>query len=287
MFIALSSAVLALTLQAQPSTELRRDAGGRPVISAQLNGKGPFDMVLDTAAQTSLLSPALATELGLKPLEEKMAINGAVGNVAASVYPVDRFTTDLFEADHVGMLSLPNAQTTSARGIVGIERFAKSKLLFDRLAGRLTVVPSGPAPAGYVTVAGQVYGGLVTIPLVVNGVTIQALVDTGAGPTVANFQALKALGWANDDPRLKAAGAVRGAGMGMAAAKIGVMDSVKLGPITLGNLPIVFADLAAGRDAPPSIMLGSNVLNLLEAYAVDFPRGELQIRVPAKTAPAK
>lgn len=272
----------AVSPEPAPTTELRHDAGGRPVIGARLNGRGPFDMVLDTAAQTSLLTPALAQELALKPLEQTMTIAGAVGGVEASVYPVEHYATDLFTADYVGMLALPNASTTSARGIVGMERFTDAKLVIDKTSARVSVEPSAPAPAGYATIKGQTQNGLLSVPLVVNGVAIQALVDSGAGVTVANLKVLEALGWALDDPRLQAAGTVRGAAMTESQARIGKVDTLKLGPISFGQVPMIFTD--TGDDAEPRIILGSNLLNLLEAYAIDFPRAELQIRLPPRPA---
>ncbi|MGQ7440691.1 hypothetical protein ACTGZS_12425, partial [Streptococcus suis] len=101
-----------------------------------------------------------------------------------------------------------NSGVTSARGIIGMERFTGAKLLIDRSTNRIAISPSGPAPAGFATITGQRTGeGFVTVPMTLNGVQVPALIDTGAAVTIANAAAFRQLGWADGDPRLSDGGA--------------------------------------------------------------------------------
>ncbi|VFR21690.1 hypothetical protein AMP9_4056 [plant metagenome] len=269
-------------MQASSVAELRHDDRGRPVIGAQLNGSGPYDMVVDTAAQSSLISQGLVHELSLTALDGEMTIRGAVDAQTSRLYPIDRFSTPLFQDENIAMLALPNANTTSARGIIGMEYFQQSRLLFDREHATLSVGSSGPAPEGFVTVAGQLGGdGLLTIPVALNGSNAPALVDSGAGPTVANLQVLATLDWTIDDACLKPAGGIQGATQGATQAWIAKIDTLSIGSVTMHDVPIVFSNFTGSSDQP-SLILGSDLLNLLPAYAVDFPRAELQIRLPSK-----
>ncbi|MFC6839753.1 aspartyl protease family protein [Xanthomonas theicola] len=280
------SLVLAALLQPAATVALQQDDRGRPVIEAQINDKGPFAMVVDTAAQTSLLAPSLVQELALRPLEGDMTIIGAVGMQTAKIYPVERLNAGLFDERQLEMLALPNDSITSARGIIGMERFAGSKVLFDLTAGTLTIAPSSAAASGHATVAGTTDGnGMLHVPLRLDGVSVQALVDTGAGRSVGNLALLKALGLRQDDPRVKPAGEIRGTADAATAAWIVQLETVALGPVRFRDVPLLISDM--GEAGTPSMLLGNDLLGVLQGYAVDFPRAELQIRLPAAPAPAK
>jgi predicted aspartyl protease len=264
------------------SQPLGHDDRGRPQIDVSVNEQGPFPMVVDTAAQSSLMSPDLAAALKLQPMDSDLSINGATGSTKAQIYPVDHFASALFDEKMVGVLMFPNPGTTSARGIVGMEHFGEGKLTFDRTNARLSFGPSAPAGTGFATHKGELHGGLLVVPLTLDGVAMKATVDTGAGVTIANAAALKALGWSVDDSRLVAAGTIRGATAAQSAIRMGRIGKMQLGPVGLSNVPVYFnfGDTSASE---PMVILGSDILGLLDAYALDFPRAELQIRIPGRS----
>ncbi len=117
----------------------------------------------------------------------------------------------------------------------------------------------------------------------IDGVAFTALVDTGAAVSVASGGALSALGWAQTDPSLTPAGQIRGATQHGTTVLSGTVGRIKLGPVNFRDVPLIFAadgPAEAGADGGPNLILGADLLNGLEAYALDFPRGELQIRIP-------
>ena len=224
LFAALLAGTATLAAPAIPSVSqpLGHDDRGRPQIDVSINEQGPFPMVVDTAAQSSLMSPDLAAALKLAPMDSDLSINGATGSTRAQIYPVDHFASTLFDEKMVGVLMFPNPGTTSARGIVGMEHFGEGKLTFDRTNARLSFGPSAPAGTGFATHKGELHGGLLVVPLTLDGVAVKATVDTGAGVTIANAAALKALGWSADDSRLVAAGTIRGATSAQSAIRMGI-----------------------------------------------------------------
>ncbi|MEH3036624.1 MAG: retroviral-like aspartic protease family protein [Sphingomonas adhaesiva] len=266
------------TAIATAEAPLLHDTRGRPVMTVRINGKGPFPMVVDTAAQTSLMAAGLAAELGLKPMADGIRVEGATGASQSRLYPVDRIGNALFDARYVAVVELSNSGVTDARGIIGMERFTDARLVVDRTARRIARTASGPAPAGFATIAGQrTAEGFVTVPMTLNGVSVPALVDSGAAATIVNAAAFRLLGWADTDPRISNGGEIRGAAAGGQAIRTARFDKVGVGRITLSNVPLSVADDGATR---PSIILGSDLLNLFPGYAVDFPRAELHIRLP-------
>jgi hypothetical protein len=54
-------------------------AGALVVIPVTVNGRGPFDFMVDTGSQVTVVDPSLAQELGLKP-------QGTVGLVSTASY---------------------------------------------------------------------------------------------------------------------------------------------------------------------------------------------------------
>jgi predicted aspartyl protease len=153
--------------------------------------------------------------------------------------------------------------------------------MFDRTGQKVRFMPSAPAGDGHVTIKGEANGGLLTVPVKLNGVAMKALIDTGAGITLANPAALKALGWDAKDPRLSDAGQIHGATADGADVRKGEVETLNIGPMTMHKVPMYFSTAATG-DQEPSIILGVDLLDQLDAYALDFPRGELQIRMPPR-----
>lgn len=267
-----------------PSTALGRDSRGRPTLAAYFNGKGPFAMVLDTAAQTSLVSTTLARDVGLPELDGGLSINGVSGEARTRLFAVDRLQTDLFVNKAVAVPALPNDGVTEARGIIGMEMFTSGRLVFDQTAHRISLEPSGGPEDGYAVIQGRLNEvGLLVVPAQIEGVAMEALVDTGAAISVVSGAAPLALGWAADDPRLKSAGTMRGAAGQESAIQSAIVGRLALGPVEFRDLPLFFSGLAVGEDAeaaPPTLILGTDLLNNLEAFAVDFPKARLLIRIP-------
>jgi hypothetical protein len=111
------------------------------------------------------------------------------------------------------------------------------------------------------------------------------LVDTGASVSVASGGALSALGWAETDPRLAPAGAIRGATQHGTTVLKGTVGRIKLGPASLRDVSLIFVagETAADQNGAPNLILGSDLLNNLDAFALDFPKAEFSIRIPDRT----
>ena len=189
-------------------------------------------------------------------------------------------TNPLIDARRVALVELTNSGVTEARGIIGMESLGHRKLLIDRSTRTIAALPSGAAGPGFTTIAGRsTPEGFVSIPLTLDGVHIPALIDSGAAVTVANAAALRLLGWAEDDPRLSDGGEIRGASAAGQKIRIARIGALSIGRIALSNVPVTVAD---DGEKTPSLILGSDLLNLFPGYAVDFPRAELQVKLPSK-----
>lgn len=259
--------------------QLRYDNRGRPVIATQVNGQGPYYMVVDSGAESSLIVPALGQLLGINSVDSGMTIRGATGKVAAQVYPIDSFASGLFNEPQIGLFELPNASSTQAAGIIGMDLFADKALVFDIAHGELRTEASGKVAGHYATVkAVDDQRLLMRVMVKLNGVEIPALIDTGASATIGNFAAMKALGWDENSSELQDDGAIRGATSHASQIKKAAIKSFGFGPMTMRDVPVRFTTQDNGQ--PAELNIGSDLLNNLLGFAFDFPKGELLIMLP-------
>lgn len=264
------------------STEVRYDSRNRPVIATHVNEQGPYYMVVDTGAEVTLIKPELAKLLKLNSFDTGLTINGSTGAITAKAFAVDKFTSELFDVSYVGLLLLPNQGSTEAAGIIGMDLFADKALVFDSSGHTMRVVPSGKVEGDYTIVPAIKDGGLLLhVNVMMNGVNIPALIDTGAAGTIANASALKALGWKETDPHLVSDGSMLGATRDLRQVKKATVETISLGEITMRDVPVRFTTVI--DDEPPSIILGTDVLNSLIGFAIDFPRREFLIQLPKKS----
>ncbi len=149
-------------------TALLHDSRGRPVMEVAINGTGAIPMVVDTAAQVSMMASDLADELHLAPLPGGIMVNGATGVSRSRLFPVDRLCNPLIDRTDIAMVELANSGVTEARGIVGMDQFVGQRLVVDRTAKRIQATESLPEPADYAVIRGRsTPEGFVEIPKIV------------------------------------------------------------------------------------------------------------------------
>lgn len=259
--------------------EMRFDNRGRPVIATMINQSGPYFLAVDTAAETSLLVPQLGELLKLTPHDSELTINGATGSSKAQIYPVDHFSSLLFNEEYLGLLMMPNGGTTNAGGIIGMDLFAQHILFFDLQNRQLKKLAPGTLNGSFAKIKATKQGDtLLRVNVKLNDIDIPALIDSGAAITLANAAALQALGWRKDDPRLQTEGEIGGATNEKSPIKKAQIDTLAIGPLTFRDIPVRFT--TEQQAAQPELILGSDLLNHLAGYALDFPNGEFLIKLP-------
>ena len=108
--------------------------GASIVVPVVINQKGPFDFILDTGTQTTVIDPTLASELGLKP-EGPIVLVSLAGRAAASRAQLNRLEIGphVVENPFVIVHELRQIQSTDhyIRGILGQNFLAHFDLLID------------------------------------------------------------------------------------------------------------------------------------------------------------
>jgi len=261
----------------------RRDRIGRIWAPVLIDGHGPFRLVLDTGASTSAVTQRIVDELGLPVDENSIKLRGVTGTAIVSSVKVDML--------EVGDLLVTGARLPvvadafgGAEGVLGTEGLDDKRITIEFRKDRITIMRSRgqEAPPGFTTVPFRANrrGGM-QVEARVGPVRTTALIDTGAQMSVGNLALREAL-----TRRRKEAGELQEAIIGV-TEDIQYASRVRIPTIVAGSLlvsgaHINFADLFIFEhwklDGRPSILIGMDVLGVLDTLIIDYRRRELQIR---------
>jgi predicted aspartyl protease len=272
--------------------KFRLAGGGQPLIllPAQVNGKGPFEFILDTGAGTSLLSSELGQKLGIKIIgsKEGQSAGGAVSVSLARVNSLAVGSAKLGNVD-VGLVDLSHIGKTVGAKIDGdlgynfLKHFRitldyrQSEIRLDdpkrfELAGQSAAVtevamrlanPSKP---------------LILVDVYANGRgPFQFAIDTGTSTTAITPELAKQLGLASSPIGPATTG---GAHVNVTA---GVLQSFQVGGARIDNLAVVVADffimLSNAVGAKLDGIVGYNFLRNYKV-ALDYPNETLSLFTP-------
>src|SRR5690349_23848158 len=97
----------------------RKDAAGRSVALIHVNGQGPFRFIIDTGANRSVLSKALAAQLGLA-LSGESIVHSIVGQEPASLVNVDSLSFGDLRLSHGDTPILDGPMLADQHGLLGV-----------------------------------------------------------------------------------------------------------------------------------------------------------------------
>jgi len=252
-----------------------RKLRSRMTVEVIVNGQGPYKFVVDSGADTSAIGSALAGKLAL-PEAEKAVLHGITESKVIDRVRIDELqlgptvTTDLdvpiLDERHMG-----------GDGMIGLDALVNQRLMMDFEKRVITVDDSDEIEGGFkdgiIVVTGRLQRGQLILTEVAAGrQNVEAVVDTGSEVTIGNL-ALR------DKLLRKRKGGfdtitvygVTGATMKIEFA---IIPNLRLGPVTLQNVPIAFADIPPfavfGLDEKPSLLLGTDLMETFRRVSLDF-----------------
>lgn len=264
----------------------RRDRIGRIWAPVLINGKGPFRLVLDTGATRSAVTRNVAEKLGLPIREGSVRLRGVTGSSVVASVRVDQFEVgDLLVAGTT--MPIVADAFGGAEGVLGAEGLADKRIVIEFLADRITVARSHrqPAPAGFSTVPFKFSRNRgMRVNVRIGSVQAVAVIDTGAQMTVGNLALREALTRRRGSPEAMDQGIIGVTEDIQQAAAVRV-PALYAGTLIVRNAQILFTDLVIfdhwSLNSKPAILIGMDVLGVLDTLIIDYRRSELQIRTPA------
>jgi predicted aspartyl protease len=268
----------------------RLDRIGRIWAPVSVNGQGPFRLVLATGASSSALTPRLAETLGLHVDGARtVTMRGTTGSTTVAVVPVDSLEIGDLLIESRELPVIPDA-LGGADGVLGMDELANMRIDVDFRRDRITIIRSKNQRAGSASETiplDILQGRLLTVAATMDGVPVKAIIDTGSQATLGN-RALR-LALAERRARGVQEGTLQEVEGSTLDVQVGTRletPTLRLGTLLVRNPAMTFADFEIFKHwnmtEEPAMLVGMDVLGLLETMVIDYRRKELQVRLPRK-----
>jgi predicted aspartyl protease len=249
-----------------------REDSTRLNVEVQINGRGPYRFVVDSGADTSAVGLRIARDLQL-PVTTPAILNGMTSRELVDRVRVAQFTLGPSTFHNLEMPALREIDL-GGDGLIGIDALVRQRLMMDFETHVIKVEdalkPIKYSPNDIVIRAKRERGQLILTEVRVNGLPVEAVIDTGSEITVGNLALRERLAHRRSLTTVDAIG-VTGVTMKMELARIG---ELKLGPVLLRDIPIAFADVPPfklfGLNDEPAILLGTDMLETFRRVSLDF-----------------
>lgn len=264
------------------------DADDRLTIPVMINGQGPFQFIVDTGADRSVLSAGLAQRLNLKRGPDVM-VHGISGAQIAQAAIVDQLNVGDARLTHVSLPVLAH-ERVGADGLIGVDVLEGRNVIMDFHRRRLEIRRSRSSfdliqlSREVAVKADDKYGRLTVVDCRVAGARALGFIDSGGGVSIGNMALSRAIA----TRRRRTIDDVRPAQLLTASGEITVgqfriAPSLTLGDVRVTNLPMAFADLHIfdiwGMNHRPAILLGVDVLRMFARVELDFGGGRVVFRL--------
>lgn len=272
MFVAVAAAVPAPALakcEVSQIVELKVTmAGTKPMTDARINGKD-VQFIVDSGAFYSTISPGSAAELGLKlgDAPPGFQLRGIGGTNNASVATVKEFILAGVPLHNIQFI-VGGSEVGRGAGLLGQNVLGLADVEYDMAHGAIRLMH--PKDCGKTNLAywaaGKPVSVVETVPrspqqthtigtILINGVKIRAVFDTGAGGSLLSLEGAARAGIKPDSPGVVAAGFSRGLGRKTVQTWIAPFASVKIGDeeirrtkLRIGAIDLNDADMLIGAD---------------------------------------
>jgi predicted aspartyl protease len=272
---------------AEATVATTMSATERMLVAVTIGGAGPYPFIVDTAAESSVISRELARELGLAADGRARMLSmtstrdfGMVRMPGVSFLEGETRTLRAFAL---------NGENLGASGVLGIDALRGQRVVLDFEAGEMRV---GPAPRRVVPIGPDDiivrgrsrFGQLVLIDSSAEGVPVDVIVDSGLQVSVGN-EALRRLLTSRRN-RFTQIELLSITGESLMADYTRV-DNLRIGGVAITGMPVAFANAHFFRrmrlTRRPALLLGMDALQMFRRVAVDFPNRRAHFVLPPDT----
>jgi predicted aspartyl protease len=273
-----------------------RQVETRLTVEVHINGHGPYQFVVDSGADTSVVGLRIARDLQL-PLGTPVVLNGMTERSVVDRVKVDSLALGPTTIEDLQLPAL-SEDDVGGQGMIGIDALVRRRILMDFEKRLIKVedasIPAKALPDEIVIVARRSHGQLILTHVKAAGLSLDAVIDTGAEMTIGNpvlrdklirrrqkFLQMKGYGVTGKEIDLQVA----------------VIPELQIGGILLRNLPVAFADLPPfhvfGIADEPALFLGTDVLETFRKVSLDFQARKVRFQlkrcsmagIPIRTSP--
>ncbi len=264
-----------------------RDRYEHMMAPVSINGQGPFRFLMDTGANVSCISRALAQRLDLTP-GPSARVHTVVGVRDRPSVLIDHLQVGSRSRKAVSAPSLPFTGN-DIDGVLGVDWLKGQRLVMGFKSKTLEITRSREdrAQDGQVVVpARRRLGQLTIVDADLSGRRISAMIDSGAQTTLCNAalrklvldaEARKGQPMEHEKVRLETLAGEPFHG------ELFYLPFVRLGGLHLGNVAVVYADMHVfdvwGLRDIPALVLGMDLLTQFETVSLDFGRSQVRFDI--------
>ena len=274
----------------------QRDRSSRMTTKVKIDGQGPYDFVIDTGANRSVIATEVAAELKLPP-GEPVKVHGIASAEEVQTVNVKSLRASDIDAP-IKDVPLLNRVDLDADGILGIDAFTDREIIFDFVGNVVHIAysyfehgftehpnHSVVAASSDITVPAHLrLGQLTIVDAEAARQKITCFIDSGAEKTVGNLAMRRAVQAVTGDRNFTPVDVIiYGATGQQVPGQVALVPSMRLGGVHFSTFPIAFADLHTftllGLQDQPTLMLGMDLLRIFETVTVDFRRKIVEFRL--------
>lgn len=252
-------------------------------VEVRINGNGPYRFVVDSGADTSVVGLRIARALQL-PLGQPAILNSMTARHIVDRVRIAELTVGSSKFRDLQLPALKEMDV-GGDGLIGIDALVQQRLLMDFEKRSIKVedarIPVKAMPGDIVVTAKRKRGQLILTQVKAAGLPLEAVIDTGSEVTIGNTKLRDKLIRGHRDKfwTVEATG-VTGVTVKMQMAVIG---ELQLGPVTLRNVPIAFADVPPfalfGLANEPALLLGTDMLENFRRISLDFRARKIRFQL--------
>lgn len=265
-----------------------RDRIGRVWAPVYINEKGPFRLVLDTGANGSVVIQSLANRLGAHMMEASSA--RVLGVTGSAVVPTIRVNSIEVGDLLLGPRNVAIVEDVfgGAEGVLGADGLADKRVSIDFRNDMISIQHSRGRvrERGFRRVPVTIRDGhLLMFEVKLAGVRTKALLDTGAQSTIGNSSLREALARRARKPTSET---IIGVTLDVHEGEALQAPPVQIGDILIRGMRVTFGDVyifnAWKMTEEPAILIGMDIIGLLDGLIIDYKRKELHMRPRVKEA---
>lgn len=264
-----------------------KEVDSRLTVPVAVGGRGPYNFIIDTGAERTVVSSQLASQLQLSPggtvplttMTERSIVNTVI---------VPELSIESIGIRHTIVAPSLDERNLGASGMLGIDTLANHRIVIDFETETMTVHPSTPNRKAraedndeIVVTAKSKFGQLIVTDAYYGGVRIQVVLDTGASVSMGNEAFRRLVGRGKRRTTPVEITSVTGGKLRLDYATV---PNVRIGDVTFETLPVAFSDVTPFKRwdliKRPALMLGMDALRSFRRVDIDFANRQVRFLMP-------
>jgi predicted aspartyl protease len=289
MTTTLAMAAAPKTVEAAPdlvaTVNTRSDLSMRMTVPVTIEGHGPYQFVVDTGSDRTVVSRELATILKLAT-GESVTMHSMTGVGPAATVTVPSLTIAGQTTRSINAPALQEAYL-GGHGLLGVDTLKGRRVVMDFAKRTLSILRADEKEEydrdTIVVTARSRFGQLVLVDADVDGTPITVIIDSGAETTVGNTALRALLSRRNKRLQFFKTELIDVTG-GTLNAEFASVGHIRIAGMTVENPVIAFAEAHPfkryGLENKPAMLLGMDTLRGFRRVSVDFAQRKVRFLPP-------